>query len=262
MRAYAECIKNAFMNNMVYRFNNIVGIMNTVVTVFVYTSIWKAVYGSQTSIGGISYKMVITNFILGLGITNAFVMDESAVARQVRSGDIAHELLRPIDYMGYILSVNLGNTLFRLVMNFIPAAVVCACIIGILPPASLPDLAVSLISVSFGYLVMFYLSFIVALVSFWYFNIWSFATIKNVVIQILSGIIMPVWFMPDALVRILRFTPFDSIFFIPVSIYSGKLPPEAILLSLIKQILWIVVLYIIARIMWIRGIRKLVLQGG
>lgn len=262
MRAYAECIKNAFMNNMVYRFNNIVGILNTIVTVFVYTSIWKAVYGSQTTIGGIAYETVITNFILGLGITNAFVMDESAVAKQVRSGDIAHELLRPIDYMGYTLSVNLGNTLFRLAMNFVPAAAVCAFIIGILPPASFPALILSLVSVSFGYLVMFYLSFIVALISFWYFNIWSFSTIKNVVIQILSGVVMPIWFMPEPLIRFLKFTPFDSIFFIPISIYSGKLPAEAVVPALVKQIAWIAILYIIARLMWIRGIRKLVLQGG
>ena len=262
MGTYFEFAKKSFMKNMVYRFNYIMGIVNLVIYILIYVAIWKAIYGTKTVIDGVSYKMVVTNFILGLGITNAFVMNEFMVAKKVRSGDISSELLKPIDFTKYVLAVNLGETCFKVVMNFIPAVIVCALFIGVLPPASVLMFILSLVSIVFGYLIMFYVSYMVSLISFWYFNIWSFATIKNVIIQILSGVIMPIWFMPKQLVAIIKLTPFDSIFYIPVSIYMGKLSASDIMFSMLKQAIWVFILYGLSKLIWSLGIKKLVVQGG
>ncbi|MDE7259497.1 MAG: ABC-2 family transporter protein, partial [Lachnospiraceae bacterium] len=50
--------------------------------------------------------------------------------------------------------------------------------------------------------------------------------------------------------------------FTPVRIYLGELDGAEILSGIAVQIIWIVVLGIIANIFWKRGVKKLVVQGG
>ena len=70
------------------------------------------------------------------------------------------------------------------------------------------------------------------------------------------------WFMPDFLRDIISFTPFESIYFTPVRIYLGELSGMDILSGMAMQVMWIVVLAMIANVFWKKGCKKLVVQGG
>ena len=87
-------------------------------------------------------------------------------------------------------------------------------------------------------------------------------TIKNVFVNVLSGSMIPLWFMPDWVQGIIRVTPFPLIYFEPVKIYLGQMTGEDIWLSFLRQIFWIVVLALTGEVIWRQGIRKLVIQGG
>ena len=91
---------------------------------------------------------------------------------------------------------------------------------------------------------------------------WGIITIKNVFVSILSGSLLPLWFMPEALRGIISVTPFESIYFTPVRIYLGELEGMELLWALAVQIMWIAVLGLIANAFWKKGVKKLVVQGG
>ena len=80
--------------------------------------------------------------------------------------------------------------------------------------------------------------------------------------MILSGALIPLWFLPSALVDIVELTPFSSIFYTPIQIYLGMIPRDDMLLSMLRQAAWIVILYGIGHLLWKRATRKLVVQGG
>jgi ABC-2 type transport system permease protein len=262
MRAYFEFAKKAFQNNLVYRVDYIIGVINTIISIFVYIAIWKAIYSSNSDFNGITFQMVATNFILGLAISNTFSLDDFIIANKVSSGSITVDLLKPIHFNLYILSQSIGNIVFKMVMHFLPALILSALFIGLLPPFSIKALIISVISIIFGFFILYIISYITSLLSFWFYNIWSISTIKNVVISILSGTLMPIWFMPKRLVDFIKMTPFDSIYFTPISIYLGRISTSEIYPSLAKQIVWIFILTVISQIMWKSAVRKLVLQGG
>ena len=91
---------------------------------------------------------------------------------------------------------------------------------------------------------------------------WSLITIKNVFLNVLSGSMIPLWFMPEWMTPVLSALPFSSIYFTPVQIYLGQLTAQEILTKFLVQLAWIVVLYLCGNIFWEKGKKKLVVQGG
>ena len=98
--------------------------------------------------------------------------------------------------------------------------------------------------------------------SFWLINVWSIVTIKNVFVNVLSGSMIPLWFMPDWLSGILEYSPFSSIYFTPIQIYLGQLSYEQIAYKCVLQFVWIVIIYAMGHMLWLKGKKKLVVQGG
>ena len=119
-----------------------------------------------------------------------------------------------------------------------------------------------LCSAVLGYGVLWTISFAVQMTAFWLVNIWSIITIKNVFVNVLSGSMIPLWFMPEWMQGVLDFTPFSSIYFTPVQIYLGQLSHGEILGKCMVQVVWIIVNYLIGSLLWRQGQRKLVVQGG
>lgn len=262
MRTYIQFSIIKFRNNTAYRFEYFMGILNTLLNFLVYWCIYKALYGGAETIDGITFSMVATNFIISLGLTNAFSKNEMFLQDRIKQGTIANELLKPVNFKFRMLFEDMGDGLFKVVFNFIPAVLISLLFTNLQPPAGVINLLLCIVSAALGYLVLWNISFIFQTLSFWLFSVWGLVTVKNVVINILSGALLPLWFMPAPIKNIIKFTPFDSIFFTPVQLYLGQQGCYDTVLNFARQIMWIVILYIIGDILWKKGLKKLVVQGG
>ncbi len=262
MRAYVEFAKKAFQNNIAYRADYVAGVINAIVMIFVNISIWKAIYEDEQAVDGVQFKMLITYIVLSFLMQCIYGMDEYFIENKVRSGSIGLDLLKPISFSGFVFSYNAGILFFRLLMQLIPAMVVSIFLFKMYPPFSLSMAAFFLLSTILGYFVLYNLNFIVWMSSFWFYWTFSLVTIKDAAVMILSGALLPLWFMPQALVDFINLTPFASIYYIPISIYLGQIPMEEIALTLAKQLIWAAGLFIAGRLLWKIAIKKLVVQGG
>lgn len=262
MRTYIEFSIKKFQNKMAYRLEFFMGIVNTFITILVYLCIYKALYGNQTEVDGISFAMVATNFVISLGLSSAFEYNEMFLQDKIKSGNIANELLKPVNFMFRLLAENVGESVFKIVFQFLPALLLTMLYAELLMPASFLYFIVMSVSVILGYLILWLLGFMVQTWSFWIFSVWGIMTIKNVIVRILSGTLLPLWFMPSVLRKMIAFTPFESIYFTPVQIYLGEIQGKELITKLAVQVLWIVVLWMIANAFWKRGVKKLVVQGG
>lgn len=259
---YLAFAKKSFLNRSAYRFNHFMGILNTLLRIFIFWCIYRALYGSKQEVDGITMAMVTTNFVLSIGLDALFRVDDYYLPHRIGNGSIATELLLPISFQGRMLFENLGNTLFQLVFHFVPALVVSALTVGVLPPADIGCLILFVISALLGYGVLWTLSFLLQNFSFWLINMWSLITIKNVFVNVLSGSMIPLWFMPEWMSPVMNVLPFSSIYFTPVQIYLGQLTGQEILVKCLVQAAWIVILYLGGCILWEKGKKKLVVQGG
>ena len=262
MRTYLEFAIKKFQNKMAYRLEFFMGIINTIITIVVYLCIYKALYEGRAEVDGISYAMTATSFVISLGLSNAFWIDEWFIENRVKTGAISNELLKPVNFVFRLLWENIGEGLYRLIFNFIPAVIFACFYTDICAPSSIGNLLVMLVSVALGYLILWLISFIMQVLSFWLFSVWGLVTIKNVVVNILSGTFLPLWFMPNIIKKIIVYTPFESIYFTPIRIYLGELTGMDILTKLSLQLMWIGILGLVASGLWNKGVKKLVVQGG
>lgn len=260
--SYLAFAKKSFLGRSAYRFDHFMGILNTILRIFIFWEIYRALYGGQSEVDGITLTMVATNFVLSMGLDAVFFVNDYYLTDRIQSGSIATELLLPVSFHGRMLAENLGHALFQLIFHFVPAVAVCVFFIGMEAPAGIPMLLLFVLSALFGYGVLWTISFAVQMLSFWLINVWSIITIKNVFINVLSGSMIPLWFMPDWMRGVLRFTPFSSIYFTPVQIYLGQLSLSEILRSFLIQSFWIALLFSIGMFLWKKGQKKLVVQGG
>jgi ABC-2 type transport system permease protein len=98
--------------------------------------------------------------------------------------------------------------------------------------------------------------------SFWFYNTFSLVTIKDALVLLLSGALIPLWFLPQKIFDFIKLTPFDSIYFTPISIYLGQVPSNEIAAAFVKQVSWILILGLVGHVLWKSAAKKLVLQGG
>ncbi len=223
--------------------------------------------GNIEALGYVPYKQrkaYVSNIgvIFGQGLGSAFSLDDFVVQRKLWDGSISTELLKPIDFRNSILAFNLGNIQFKLLTNFLPCVIITALFIGILPPSSIMSVVYCTISVILGFAILWGMSSIVQMTAFWILNVWSVSTLKNLLINVLAGASLPLWFMPGFLQSLIRYTPFDSIYFAPVKIYLGLMNTNEILLCYGKQIIWFVILIVLSTIMWEKGKKRIIIQGG
>lgn len=262
MSVYLEFAKKKFLNKIVYKFDYIVGIINTILVYVIFTCIYKALYGGAQEIDGITFSMVTTNFIISLCLSNVYRFDDEFIERKIRDGTIANEFLKPVSFKGRILAENLGENFFGVLFNFLPALFIAAMFSEIQKPNSIGTFLLFVISAIFGYLILWEISFIIQTLAFWVYRVWGISTITNVIINIFSGTMIPLWFMPDWIMNLIKLTPFDSIYFTPIKLYLGQIASNDLVWNLGRQLIWVGILYIIGDILWKCGEKKVVVQGG
>lgn len=262
MKVYIQLAKISFKNNLVFRTEFIFGLLNTIITIFVAIVIWEAIYGGVPAYDGIRLDNVVSYISLAVLLHSTFSMDDFYIDRKMRTGAMAIDLMRPINFRFAVMSHNLGNLFFKLCLQLLPSFFITMLIFDLLLPKTFMSGLYFLVSVALGYLVLYNLNFIFWVSSFWFHVSWSIITIKEAVIVVLSGAIFPIWFMPAKLQTLIKFTPFDSILFVPISIYLDSIKENDILFVLIKQVAWIIFLYLIGSFFMNRGMKKLTLQGG
>lgn len=262
MNAYIKISLKSFKNSFVYRMDYIAGVLNTVLMAIVSIAIWKAIYGDGSAISGIELKSLITYIVLSFFLQSAFSLDEYYLEEKIQTGLITSDLLKPTNYFYHMLSYHIGGLLFKICLQAIPALIILSLISPIMMPFSPLMGLLFIISAGFGFFIVYFLSFIIWLSAFRFYYSFSLITIKDALIVILSGAFLPLWFLPTGLVEFVKMTPFESIYFIPISIYLGQIPYNEILWALGKQLVWLAGLFIASKSLWRVACKKLQVQGG
>lgn len=80
--------------------------------------------------------------------------------------------------------------------------------------------------------------------------------------EFLSGGFIPLPFLPDSIRRVVDMLPFASVQNTPLLIYGGFLSGQEALFRIALQAAWALALILAGRLILLRAIRHVVLQGG
>jgi ABC-2 type transport system permease protein len=186
----------------------------------------------------------------------------SRMLSTIRTGEVATELLRPVDYMLANLAQTLGSAVIEAVFSTIIALLLGIFLLDIAPPVSVLGALLFALSVGLGFLIKFLINFLVALLCFWTLNSLGLIWAQTAIISMFSGALIPLQFLPGWLQTAALAAPFQAIVYTPLTIYLGTVRGAGLWWALGVQVFWAAALWVLARLLWMPAVRALELQGG
>lgn len=265
MRLYLELARRSFQQTLTYRGAALAGTFTNGIFGIMIASMFLALYHSQASGGsdpveGWTRDQTITLVWINQSLLmTVYMWGWWEVTRNIQSGAIVTELLKPYDYFTYWLSRDLGRALAHFLIRGIPTFLIGAILFEVLAPGSWMRVLAFLASIVLAVIVSFCLRFMANLAGFWVLDYRGIAAIFAAVLNVLSGMLAPIAFLPEPMRVLANVLPFRAVIMTPNEVYLGQVP---IWQGLGFQALWIGILVAASR--WLMGIgeRQLVVQGG
>lgn len=260
---YWEFMRIQFLKMLAYRGQYFTGIITYSINIGAYFFLWEAIYQTKNNVGGFSLQQMITYTAIGW-MTRTFYFNnlDREISEDVKNGRIATELIRPYNYQLVKLSQALGEAVFRLTLFTLPGVVVVFLLFKISLPVNSGSFLLYILSILGSFFINSQINFVVGLTAFYTLNSYGVMRTKRVIIDVFSGLLLPLTLFPDWAQNVMKFLPFQGIAYLPNMIYTGKLDGYQAYRALGSQLLWIVILFIIGQIIWKRAINTLVIQGG
>jgi ABC-2 type transport system permease protein len=266
MRKYWHVINVGIQNTLVYRINFLFRALFGLIPLMAVISLWRAIYeGKDTEVAGYSLAQMISYYLVVtiVDLLTAVSDDDWQIAADIKDGNISQFLLKPIDYLTYRLCLFGAGRLIYTAVAFIPVALFIVFQRKyFMAPADWATLGWFVVSMALTALLQFFLSYTLALMAFWLLEVSTLIFIVFAFEYIAGGHLFPLDILPPSLARALFFTPFPYQMFFPVSIYVGKTTGALVYQGLIIQTCWVIGAYLLARLVWQRGIRKYSAVGG
>ncbi len=187
---------------------------------------------------------------------------EFSLQNRITRGDIAIDLIRPVHLLGIYLAEDAGLAISAFISRLIPLLVIMILFIQVPAPKSLACFGLSIVSTVLGFLILWFISALVAMLCFWYVQLGNLGAVKDGFILLLSGKIIPLWLFPKSAQAVLQYFPFQHIYQTPVSVYIGLAEPGEIVRILLIQAAWALFLGGLANGVLVRAKKRVQILGG
>jgi ABC-2 type transport system permease protein len=262
-RLYMAFARVGFVNILAFRLRYYTGIVTYFIYMSVYYFIWKAIYQNSASIGGFDFQHLLTYIGVGWIIRSFYFNNiDQDLAYQVIEGRLAMDLIKPVNIQFMYIARAAGEAAFRLALLTIPAAILLFWVFPLRPPASISHAGAFLISIILSFLIVAAINFVVGTFALRLQSILGLMRAKFFLLELFSGLLLPMTFFPQAIQKILAWMPFEYISYVPMLIYLGKLNGSGVAGALGMQMVWFVVLLAIGDGLWRWSTAKIIIQGG
>ncbi len=233
-----------------------------VIFLYAFTQLWEATGASvnlQRSTGfSLAQLIWYVAFTEAIALSGSQRYDE--VDQEVRSGDIAYRLARPMPYPAFHLGSHLGDRLLRFVLSLAVGVAVAWLMVG---PISLRPLAVlaALVAALASFLVDWIWMFTLALLAFWLEDTSGLQLLYRRAVMLLGGMLVPLEAYPDWLARLTRALPFRLLMYEPARLFvspSGRGLGTLLLWQGVFGLCGLVPLLLVYR----AGLKRVSAQGG
>ncbi|MBB5786667.1 ABC-2 family transporter protein [Jiangella mangrovi] len=264
MRLFATFVVLGFRRWSTYRLATVAGAFTNTVFGLIKASITVGAIGAAggelagyDAVTGATYAWLVQALVAPVN-----VFQWSELAYRVRDGDVAVDLARPADPQLMYLAGFLGRAAFQFIPRGAPPLLTGALVTGLALPATPLPYLLGAVSMVLAVAVSFGCWWLVNLVAFWVIEMRGIATLYVVSLSVLSGLIIPVHWFPPWLATLAALTPFPSLLQAPVDVLTARVEGTAALGVLGVQAAWLAGVLLLGRLVFARGTRKLVVQGG
>ncbi|MBW5470763.1 daunorubicin ABC transporter permease [Brevibacillus formosus] len=262
-KLYMELIRMRFLTMLAYRVNYYSGIIIYAINIGAYYFLWGAIYGGQQQLGGLTVEQM-TSYVAIAWMSRAFYFNniDTEIAQDVREGKVAIEMIRPYNYLSVKTAQAFGEGIFRFLFFAGPGIFLISLIIPFSFPATATGWGLYLISLMCAFLINTQINLVTGLLTFFLFRNDGMMRAKRVVVDLLSGLVLPISFFPGWAQTVMGYLPFQAVNYYPSLIFTGAITAERSWELIGFQVIWMFVILVPILVMWRLARNKLVVQGG
>jgi ABC-2 type transport system permease protein len=216
--------------------------------------VWLWLFQTQKSVQGYSEAEIIT-YILGGSFISIFTgwILQKLIRRDIIKKESKFFVLKPIKYMAYILVHGWAKIL-------LPFVLAIALHLGlfllfsqeIIINTNIFNWFIIGIMIVFSFVIEFFLMYLININVFWTIESEGLYRMLLRIKKLLSGAYFPLSIFPGMILFLFLLLPFAYSFYVPAQIYLGRFSMDEAIRGIFIQLAWIVVLYVVIRIMWTR----------
>ncbi len=263
MGKYIEMIRIRFLMMLAYRTNYYSGILIYTINIGAYYFLWQAIYSGKENIESLSIAE-LTTYIAIAWMARAFYFNniDREIAMEIQEGRVAVELIRPYNYLGMKVMQGLGEGIFRFAFFSIPGMVIVTLLFSLQITTNFQTWLYFFLSLIFSFIINTQINLMTGMLTFFLFNNSGIMYAKRVVIDLFSGVLLPISFYPLWAQKAMVFLPFQAISYIPSMIFSEGIQGSELYEALLFQVIWAIILIIPIVLMWKTARKRLIVQGG
>ncbi|MGK5085567.1 ABC-2 family transporter protein [Bdellovibrionota bacterium FG-1] len=254
-------LKNGLQDATAYRVEFLFEILGSAfVPAAIQWVLWYALFklGGANQVAGMNYLDMVHYTLTSLLFSQIRGGDlDFELAEMVRSGQLSNYLLRPVSLMEFVYLRGLGPKLLIAGLALL-IGVSVGMSIGLSPGRLVASMGLALI----GNLIHFQLSAAIAAASFIWEEAYSILMVKNMIVGLLSGELLPLNMFPHSMQWIWKATPFYLYVFGPTQYALGHWSHWEFIQQLGIAGLWLLVGWGLIRVTWGHGIKHYLSLGG
>jgi ABC-2 type transport system permease protein len=263
-------VRISLEERLVYRGDFALGTLMRFLPIVTQIFLWHAIFtahgGPDSVLFGYRYQEMVAYFLMTM-VGRAFSSMPglaSAIARQIREGEIKKFLIQPIDMLNYLLATRVAHKAAYYSVAIGPFALVFWLCRDFFttgwPPW--PTLLAFFASLIMGFVLGFYMEASIGLIGFWFLEISSLMFVYMLFSFFLSGHMFPLDMLPEPWRTIVICSPLQYLAYFPAAVFLQKIEGPDLVRGLLLELFWTVLFIILARVLYHRGVKRYSGFGG
>jgi len=265
IKGYLALTRAGIKEQLHFRLGIVVVFFGNLIYLLIIYFLWKAIFASsdQQVVNGMTFSDTMIYLVLAMALFNFMeVFFVWTMGRNIQTGRIILDILKPIPFELYMFFSNAGNLVVNFFLTLIPTLIIVyflsggAFLLGI-------NLLLFVVSVIFALIINFSINFFVATICLYTESVWGINIMKEVIVLLLSGASIPLAFFPETLRHVVSYLPFQAIYNIPLSLLIQKeISVQESVRKILIQLLWTVITGVAAHVFWKFSLRRITVNGG
>lgn len=263
MKKYLYIFKSEMMSNLQYVFDILISFISYCIMIFIFLNLWQYIYSDPNElINGYSMNQmiwyVIVTEILWMSLGGRQL--NKKICNDVRSGNITYNIIKPYNYVEYVLSSHFGITILKFILVTILGMTLGFIFLGSFPSISILGILGVLISCLFALVISILIITGLGLFSFYIEDASPMYWVYSKFILIV-GTIFPVEFFPTILQPIIKYSPIYAVTAAPAKLFVD-FSLNTFLETLLIQGIYLLICAGIVHFIYRKGVKKLNVNGG
>jgi ABC-2 type transport system permease protein len=254
-------LRNGLLDAMAYRFEFLFGIAGSaIVPLIIQLLLWSAVFSQpgQTELGGMTHHELLMYTFTSVLFSQVRGGDlDFELAEMIRTGQLSSYLLRPVSVIEFVY---LRGSAQKFLIAFL--ALLAGIVFVLATGGSFWRLIGAMGLALLGNVIHFQLSSALAAAAFYWEEAYSVLMVKNMVVSLLCGELIPLSLFPKSWEWVWKGTPFYLYVYGPTQYTLGKWSHAEFWAAMLTAGGWIVISTLLVRLSWGVGMKRYSSIGG